>query len=45
MNRLSFFLIIANIVALTLILFWTLDSFQQDELLRVIKTVIFGKTD
>ena len=45
MNRLSFFLIIANIVALTLIIFWTLDSFQQDELLRVIKTVLFGKTD
>ena len=45
MNRLSFLLITANIVALTLILFWTLDSFQQDELLRVMKAVIFGKTD
>ena len=45
MNRLSFFLIIANIDALTLILFWTLDPSQQDETLRVIKVVIFGKTD
>ena len=43
MNRLSFFLIVANMVALTLILFWTLDPSQQDEILRVIKAVIFGE--
>ena len=44
MNRLSFFLIIANVIALALILFWTLDKSQQDQILRFISAIQLVKS-
>ena len=45
MNRLSFFLIAANVITVALILFLSLGKLQQEEVLRFISLALLGKSD